>query len=180
MTEDTQVPRVESLATERPDQFQNTIASIRRSLKARANAKRSLVERWADHLTIGFGSMVFLVVNCLWFAVWIVINLGLIPGLPAFDPFPFGLLTMVVSLEAIILAIIVLISQNRAARIADLREEVALQVEEISEQEVTKLLKLMVMLLEKQGVDLSLDQELRAMLQTTDTEKLTEALEKEV
>jgi uncharacterized membrane protein len=180
MTEDTQLPSVESLATERTDQFQNTIASIRRSLKARANAKRSFAERLADHLTIGFGSMLFLVVNCLWFVVWIAINLSLIPGLPAFDPFPFGLLTMVVSLEAILLAIIVLISQNRAARIADLREEVALQVEEISEQEVTKLLELMVMLLEKQGVDLSQDEELRAMLQPTDTEQLTKNLEKEV
>jgi uncharacterized membrane protein len=168
------------MPTEDKEQYQRSIASIRRSFRARANAKRSLAERLADHLTTGFGSMVFLVVNCLWFVVWIVSNLGLIPGLPAFDPFPFGLLTMVVSLEAIILAIIVLISQNRAARIADLREEVALQVEEISEQEVTKLLELMAKLLEKQGVDLSQDEELREMLQPTDTEKLTQVLEEEV
>jgi uncharacterized membrane protein len=83
-------------------------------------------------------------------------------------------------LEAIILAIIVLISQNRAARIADLREEVALQVEEISEQEVTKLLELMVQLLEKHGIDTSQDEELREMLEPTDTEKLAEVLEDEV
>ena len=74
------------------------------------------------------------------------------------------------SLEAIILAIIVLISQNRADRIADLREEVALQVEEISELEITKVLKLLVVLMEKQGIDLAGDEELRAMLQTVDTE----------
>jgi uncharacterized membrane protein len=157
------------------------IAALKQhSLKARANAQRSFAARLADQLTIVFGSMTFLLVNAVWFAVWIVINLGWIPGVPAFDPFPFGLLTMIVSLEAIILAIIVLISQNRAARIAELREEVALQVEEISEQEVTKLLELMVQLLEKQGVDVSQDNELRAMLQPTDTEKLTEELEKEV
>ncbi len=124
--------------------------------------------------------MPFLVVNCLWFVVWIVVNLGLIPSLPVFDPFPFGLLTMIVSLEAIILAIIVLISQNRAARIADLREEVALQVEEISEHEITKLLELMVKLLQKQGIDISQDEELREMLEPTDTEKLTQVLEEEV
>ena len=87
---------------------------------------------------------------------------------------------MIVSLEAIILAIVVLISQNRAARIADLREEVALQVEEISEREVTKLLELMVQLLRKEGVDVGKDEELRAMLQATDTEQLAKRLEQEV
>jgi uncharacterized membrane protein len=162
------------------DQFQNTIASIRRSVKASQDEKRGLAERLADTLTKWFGSMPFLIVNCIWFIVWMLINLELIPGVPAFDPFPFGLLTMVVSLEAIILAIIVLISQNRAARIADLREEVALQVEEISEQEITKILVLMKMLLEKEGIDISQDEELQAMLRPTDTKMLEEALEKEV
>ncbi len=124
--------------------------------------------------------MSFLIANCLWFAVWIVINLGLIHGLRAFDPFPFGLLTMIVSLEAIVLAIVVLISQNRAARIADLREEVALQVDVISEREITKLLELTVKLLREEGVAISRDEELRAMLQATDTDMLTEQLEQEV
>lgn len=162
------------------DEFEESIATIRRSLKARANEKSGIAERLADQMTLGFGSMAFLTVNCIWFVVWMVINLGWIPGVPAFDPFPFGLLTMIVSLEAIILAIIVLISQNRAARIADLREEVALQVEEISEQEVTKILELLVQLLDRQGVDLARDKELQAMLRPTDTDRLTEALEKEV
>lgn len=157
-----------------------TIAALKQSLKARANAQRGFAARLADRMTLIFGSMMFLTVNCIWFAVWMVINLGWIPGVPAFDPFPFGLLTMIVSLEAIILAIVVLISQNRAARIAELREEVSLQVGEISEQEVTKVLELVVRLLEKQGVDLSHDWELRTMLQPTDTDKLTEELEKEV
>jgi uncharacterized membrane protein len=161
-------------------QFQTRIASIRKSLKARDNAKSGFAERMADKMTLGFGSMPFLLINCAWFLIWMVINLGFIPGVPAFDPFPFGLLTMIVSLEAIILAIIVLISQNRAARLADLREEVALQVEEISEQEVTKILSLMVPLLQKQGISLSHDAELQAMLKPTDTELLTEELEKEI
>jgi uncharacterized membrane protein len=159
------------------EQFQSTTAIIQRSLKARADAKRSFAERLADQMTVHFGSMIFLIVNTLWFLVWIVINLGLVPGLPVFDPFPFGLLTMIVSLEAIILAIVVLISQNRAARIANVREEIALQVEEISEQEITMLLRLMVKLLEKQGVDLSQDQEVQTMLLPTDTENLTQTLE---
>jgi uncharacterized membrane protein len=161
-------------------QYEDSIADVRSSLKARADAKRSLSARLADRMTAAFGSMPFLVANCVWFAAWMAINLELVPGVPTFDPFPFGLLTMIVSLEAIILAIVVLISQNRAARIADLREEVALQVEEISEQEVTKLLRLMVRLMQKQGIDLSQDQELWKMLEPTDTDKITEILEEEV
>jgi len=172
--------REDSIDTKNEEQFERSAAAIQQSLKARADAKRSLAARLADRMTAGFGSVLFLAVNAVWFVVWIVANIGLIPGLPAFDPFPFGLLTMIVSLEAIILAIVVLISQNRAARIADLREEVALQVEEISEQEITKLLELMVKLLEKQGIDVSPDEELRAMLRPTDTDSLTERLEKEV
>jgi hypothetical protein len=72
------------------------------------------------------------------------------------------------------------LSQNRAARIADLREEVALQVEEISERELTRLLEVMVLLLRKEGVEMGKDEELLAMLQATDTERLARRLEREV
>lgn len=170
----------DALPAKGKDRYQRSADAIQQSVKARANVKRTLSERLADQMTAGFGSMPFLIANCVWFGAWIAANTGLIRGLPEFDPFPFGLLTMIVSLEAIILAIVVLISQNRAARIADLREEVALQVEEISEREVTKLLELMVQLLRKEGVDVGKDEELRAMLQATDTEQLAKRLEQEV
>jgi uncharacterized membrane protein len=162
------------------DEFEEAVAEIRTSLKARANEKSGHAEKLADKLTIAFGSIPFLLLNGVWFVTWIVLNVGLIPGVPIFDPFPFGFLTMIVSLEAIILAIIVLISQNRAERIADLREEVALQVEEISEREVTKILEILTKLSEAQGIDLSNDKELDSMLCPTDMEKLADALEKEV
>jgi uncharacterized membrane protein len=178
MTEQNAGPRAEPVARRR--RYESSIASVRRSLKARSDAKRTRAARLADWLTTFFGSMPFLAGNCIWFAAWIAVNTGLVPGVPAFDPFPFGLLTMIVSLEAIILAIVVLISQNRAARTADLREEVALQVEEISEQEVTKLLALMVALLEKNGIDLAHDRELWDMLEPTDMEQITDQLEEEV
>jgi uncharacterized membrane protein len=161
-------------------QFVDSIDLIRKSVKARENEKRGTGERLADNLTSWFGSMAFLIGNFVWFLVWILVNTNLVPGVPAFDPFPFGLLTMIVSLEAIFLAIVVLVSQNRAARIADLREEIALQVEEINEQEVTKLLSLMVRMLEHQGIRCDDDEELQAMLKPTDTEQLEKALEKEV
>jgi len=64
--------------------------------------------------------MVFIMLHVLWFALWIVLNL---PGAPwgRFDPFPFGLLTMIVSLEAIFLSTFVLVTQNRQAAAADRR-----------------------------------------------------------
>jgi uncharacterized membrane protein len=83
------------------------------SYKARSDERRTLWERVADTSTAMFGSVTFLSLNTVWFTVWILLNTGVF-GNQAFDPFPFGFLTMIVSLEAIFLAIIVLISQNRA------------------------------------------------------------------
>ncbi len=165
--------------TEPPDGRIGSNGEIK-SVKGRADEKRKLSERIADALTLGFGSMAFLVLNVVWFIVWIVINVGLIPGIEPFDPFPFGFLTMVVSLEAIALAIIVLMSQNRAAKIADLREEVDLQVDMMAEQELTKLLQLVTMLAEKQGIDLRHDEELQEMVQPSDHSQIEQALEQEV
>lgn len=150
-----------------------------RSFKAKANARRTPAEKFADWLTNKFGSIVFLTINAIWFASWIIINQGLTPIKP-FDPYPFSFLTMVVSLEAIFLAIIVLISQNREGRVAELREEIELQLSTVSEGEITKLINLMVMSLEKQGITLEADNELKAMLHPTNTQKLQDDLEKEL
>jgi uncharacterized membrane protein len=87
-------------------------------------AVRHAEDRVADRVTAFAGSMVFIYVHAAWFGSWIVINLGLhFAGLPKFDPFPFGLLTMIVSLEAIFLATLVMISQNRQASRSDIRSE---------------------------------------------------------
>jgi uncharacterized membrane protein len=145
-----------------------------KSLKAEADAKRTWSDRFADRITSLTGSMPFLVINAAWFIIWIALNLGIIPGIEPFDPFPFGLLTMVVSLEAIILAIAVLISQNRAAKVDDLREEVGLQVNVIAEHELTKIMEMIIRLLEAQGIDVSDDAELQRMLRPTDVEELEE------
>lgn len=150
-----------------------------KSFEAKANSNRTLAEQAADFITARFGSMTFLGINIAWFLIWIIANIGLIPGIKSFDPFPFGLLTMVVSLEAIFLSIIVLISQNRAARIDDLREEIDLQINTIAEEEITKMMELQVMLLKKQGIDVSGDQELRQMLEPTDKTAIEKALQKQ-
>lgn len=75
---------------------------------------RSLQDRIADKITAFAGSMPFVYVHVVWFALWIAINEGLFRTDLVFDPFPFGLLTMIVSLEAIFLSTFVMISQNRA------------------------------------------------------------------
>ena len=146
------------------------------SFKAKANARRTLAEKFADWLTGFFGSILFLVLNAAWFLIWIAINTYLIPGVAAFDPFPFGLLTMVVSLEAIFLAIIVLISQNREARVAELREEVDLQINTIAEAEVLKSIKMLTLLLEKNGISVKDDEELQAMLTPATSEEIEKQL----
>lgn len=149
------------------------------SFKAKADAKRTSSEKFADFLTGKLGSVTFLVLNMVWFIVWISWNSGWIPGLTAFDHYPFGFLTMTVSLEAIFLAIIVLISQNREAKVNELREEVDLQVNMISEEEVTKLIGLVTILLEKQGVKVADDPELRKLLGTSN-DQIERELEKEL
>jgi uncharacterized membrane protein len=151
-----------------------------KSFKAKADAKRTPAEKFADWLTSKLGSVTFLALNAIWFTTWILINTEKIPGIEPFDPFPFGLLTMIVSLEAIALAIIVLISQNREARVADLREEIELQVSTMAETELTKLINLMVKLMEKQGIKVEEDAALKKMLHPVDNAALQRTLEKEL
>jgi uncharacterized membrane protein len=87
---------------------------------------------------------------------------------------------MVVSLEAIVLAIVVLISQNREAQVAALREEVDVYINFRTEQELTKLLKMVSLLLEKHGIATSTDTELQSMLKKEDADQIEEVLEEEL
>ena len=84
---------------------------------------RRVQDHTADTITSIAGSMRFVYVHVIWFGVWIALNVGLIRINHEFDKFPFGLLTMIVSLEAIFLSTFVMISQNRQARRSDLRSE---------------------------------------------------------
>ncbi|OGI95444.1 hypothetical protein A2917_02685 [Candidatus Nomurabacteria bacterium RIFCSPLOWO2_01_FULL_42_17] len=150
------------------------------SIKAEANFKRTGAERMADWITSRIGSMPFLLTNVIFFTLWILINTGQIRLIPPFDPFPFNLLTTFVSLEAIFLAIFVLISQNRSSKVDDLREETHLQLNLISEKEVTKLMKMISLLMEKEGIDMSQDPELKEMLRPFSEEDIERRLEKEI
>ncbi|MGI8839132.1 MAG: DUF1003 domain-containing protein [Pyrinomonadaceae bacterium] len=94
--------------------------------------------RIADWIAWFSGSMAFLLLNGGWFIIWIAIN-TLPLGIPAFDPFPFGLLTMIVSLEAIFLSCFVLISQNRQAQKDKVRADIEYEVNIKAELEIAHL-----------------------------------------
>jgi len=150
------------------------------SLKAKADAKRTFIEKLADALTELFGGVPFLAFNAVWFLVWIALNVEVIPEIKPFDPFPFGLLTMIVSLEAIFLSIIVLISQNREEQINDLRAEMDLQLDIISERRSEKIMDVLVQLCEKNGIKVSRDESVQEAMGTTDVNKIEQTLEKQI
>lgn len=80
-------------------------------------------DRTADHVTAFAGSLNFVYLHAAWFAFWIAVNVGLFGVALKFDAFPFGLLTMIVSLEAIFLSTFVMVSQNRQAARSDIRAQ---------------------------------------------------------
>ncbi len=149
------------------------------SFRKRIDEKRTLVDRMADQINETFGSISFFFWNLIFFAIWITLNTHVFPRIIAFDPYPFGLLTMIVSLEAIFLSVFVLISQNRQARIADLREEIDFQINLIAEKEITKLIQMQAILMKHQGIKIEGDEELEQMMQVIDTTHIQKQLENE-
>ena len=87
------------------------------------NSVKRAQDRAADRVTDFAGSLNFVYIHGVWFGIWILINIGLIGSALTFDKFPFGLLTMIVSLEAIFLSTFVMVSQNRQAARADIRSQ---------------------------------------------------------
>jgi uncharacterized membrane protein len=87
------------------------------------NAILRAQDRAADRITKFAGSLNFVYLHSVWFGVWILINVGILGASLKFDKFAFGLLTMIVSLEAIFLSTFVMVSQNRQAARADIRSE---------------------------------------------------------
>lgn len=110
---------------------------VARNINEEMEIRSTTVERIADVIAAFSGSIQFLVLNALWFAIWIGWNST--PFLPHFDPYPFGFLTMVVSLEAIFLSIFVLVSQNRQAAKDRLRADAEYEVNLKAELEISHL-----------------------------------------
>jgi uncharacterized membrane protein len=134
----------------------HTIVHSRQSAASQRNGE----ERLADAITDFSGRMYFVYFHIVWFAVWILINLGYF-GIKPFDPYPFGLLTMIVSLEAIFLSTFVLISQNRLSAEADRRADLDLQIGLLAEHELTRVLKMLDEIQDKMGIENDSDRELQ-------------------
>ncbi|HIH31635.1 TPA: DUF1003 domain-containing protein [Candidatus Woesearchaeota archaeon] len=94
----------------------------------------------ADKITSWAGSMSFVFIHIIWFALWVLANLNYFGPKYVFDPFPFGLLTMIVSLEAIFLATFIMISQNIYSQKSELRAEHEYQVNLEAEKNVAEIL----------------------------------------
>ncbi len=153
-----------------------THRQVIRTFRSRYNNNRKWYDLFADAMTEKFGTVFFLTLNLVWYIVWILWNSELIPWLPKFDPYPHNFLTMIVSLEAIFLTIIVLISQNRQSRIADMREEIDFNINIRAEKEITKILKMLEKVQNQLGMEAQEDHELEEMEMETDLEEIEEQI----
>ncbi|MEH2198479.1 DUF1003 domain-containing protein [Nostoc sp.] len=143
-------------------------------LRLQAANKRNLQDRIADTITSFSGHIVFVYVHIVWFGAWIILNTGRI-GVHPFDPFPYGLLTMVVSLEAIFLSTFVLISQNRLSEESEYRANLNLQIALLTEHEVTRVLQMLDAIQDKMGINNDEDSELADLeMETKPEDVLTE------
>ncbi len=157
---------------------ENNIEAMEKHRKE-AEEGRTLQDRIADWITYFSGSMLFVYFHVVWFAVWILLNVGF-DGLKAFDPFPYGLLTTIVSLEAIFLSTFVLVSQNRQAAIAEQRAELDLQINLLSEYELTRVLMLVDALAEKMDIEICDKEELKELEEDIKPDAVLSKLEKNI
>ncbi|WP_058189530.1 DUF1003 domain-containing protein [Terracidiphilus gabretensis] len=146
-----------------------------------ALGRRTLTERASDIITKAVGNIWFLLAQLILICGWGLVNLHLIPGVKAFDPFPFGILALVISLEGVFLTIFVLISQSRMARQSERRSHLDLQVGMLSEQELTTILQMLQKLCQHLGMNVdSSKQEIQSFSKTTDVHKLASELEEKL
>lgn len=132
------------------DVIVRNIANLSR-IRQQTAQRRTLHEHLSDAITSASGRMRFVYLHILWFGGWIVANAGW-RQFPAFDPFPYGLLTMIVSLEAIFLSTFVLISQNRLSDEAERRADLHLHIGLLTEHEVTRVLQMLDAIEDKLGI----------------------------
>jgi uncharacterized membrane protein len=149
-----------------------TLIEVRKSQEK----KKGLQERAADAITRFSGSMLFVYLHILWIGAWIIVNLGWTPLQP-FDPFPFGVLTLIASSEAIFLSTFVLISQNRMAAVSEKRAELDLQINLLAEHEITKVLTLVDSIAQHLGVRQGYDPTIEEAKNDVDPASVLEAIE---
>jgi uncharacterized membrane protein len=147
------------------------------NLRQKAARERSPQDKIADAVTDFSGRTIFVYVHVVWFGIWILINEGAF-GIKPFDPFPYGLLTMVVSLEAIFLSTFVLISQNRLSEEAERRADLDLHIGLLTEHELTRVLKMLDSIQHKLGISHDDDSELSELEMETRPEEVLAEIER--
>jgi uncharacterized membrane protein len=150
-----------------------TIAEMERA----ALEERSKIDRITDAIAGFCGNIAFVWVHVAWFGGWIAINTS--TGLKHIDPFPFALLTLVTSLEAIFLTTFVLISQNRQGLIAERRNHLDLQINLISEQENSKMLAMLSEVMLHLGIS-GKDPEANILQETTHPEEMAQQIKETI
>lgn len=161
-----------------PSPAQVNIESVAR-LEQKSLDQRTLSQRVGDTIADFIGTMRFVLLHVIVFICWVLINAGRIPFIPKFDPYPYVLLTMIVSLEGVLLSTFVLIKQNRMSKRADQRDHLNLQIDLLAEKEVTKILQMQRRLCEHFGlVDMAKDPEAKEMSEVTAVDNLADELNK--
>ena len=146
-------------------------------LRLEAAGERGLQDRIADVITSFSGRMMFVYVHIFWFGAWILLNTGNF-GVRPFDPYPYGLLTMVVSLEAIFLSTFVLISQNRFSEEAEHRADLDMHIGLLTEHELTRVLQMLDVIQDKLGIKNDEDSELADLEMETKPEDVLAEIER--
>ncbi len=146
-------------------------------LRLKAARERGMQDRIADVITSFSGRMVFVYLHIAWFSAWILLNTGRL-GIAPFDPFPYGLLTMIVSLEAIFLSAFVLISQNRLSAAAERRADLDLHIGLLTEHELTRALHMLDAIQDKLGIENDADSELADLEMETKPEDVLAEIER--
>lgn len=121
-------------------------------LEEHASRHRSAADSAAHTVGRFVGTLAFVGLHAAAIAAWVVINAGWVRGLRPFDPYPFNLLSTVASCEAVFLAACVLITQNRMQRLADRRDHLDLQVNLMTEQEVSLVIQILARISDRLGV----------------------------
>jgi uncharacterized membrane protein len=178
---DQQLRQTPTVPPPQPDGLYSALARNIHALRERHRHEEkaaSLQEKLAQAVTAFTGSMTFVYVHLAVVIAWVAVNLGWVPGAPRFDP-TFVILATAASVEAIFLSTFVLISQNRAAKVADRRADLDLQINLLTEHEVTRLISLTAAIAERLGVVDSRSPELEELERDVAPEAVLDTLEKE-
>ena len=163
-----------------PSPVQDNIRAISELQRSFQNEK-TLVDRIASAIAAFSGSFLFVAVHFVLITLWFIVNTAHIAGIKHFDPYPFILLCMVVSVEGVLLSTFVLMKQNLMQRRSDNRDQMNLQIDLLSEKEVTKTLQLLRAICRKLDIkDASLDAELEDMAQNTSVDDLAKTIREEL